>query len=129
MRIIYNIGLETKDAAGNVSLLDHEAVCEFVHELANCGFYGALLESRTEPTLVLDFDYAELRQHASFSLTGLANRICERFNQDCVAVYNTALEAGQLIGPRAEAWGEFNPEYFFLVDGTHPVASQPEVLH
>ena len=127
MQIIFNIGLGTKDAAGNVGLLDAEAVCEFVHELAGCGFYGALLESRTEPTLVLEFDYAELRQHTSF--TDVALEICERFNQDCVAVYNTALEAGQLIGPRAEAWGDFNPGYFFLVDGTHPVATQPEVLH
>lgn len=127
MRIIYNIGLGAKDAAGNVSLLDHEAVCEFVHELANCGFYGSLLESHTEPTLVLEFDYAELRKH--IGATKLAYRICEQFKQDCVAVYNTALEAGQLIGPRAEAWGDFNPEYFFLVDGTHPVAAQPEVLH
>ena len=127
MQIIFNIGLETKDAAGNVGLLDVEAVCEFIHELAGCGFYGALLESRTEPTLVLEFDYAELREHAS--ITDVALEICERFNQDCVAVYNTALEAGQLIGPRAEAWGDFNPEHFFLVDGTHPVASQPEVLH
>ena len=127
MQIIFNIGLETKDAAGNVIVLDPEAVCEFVHELAGCGFHGALLESRTEPTLVLEFDHAELRQHASF--TNVALKICERFNQDCVAVYNTTLEAGQLIGPRAEAWGEFNPEYFFLVDGTHPVATQAEVLH
>lgn len=127
MRIIYNIGLQSKDADGNVIALDLEAVCEFVHELANCGFYGALLESRTEPTLVLDFDYAELREH--IGTTKLAYRVCERFNQDCVAVYNTALEAGQLIGPRAESWGDFNPEYFFLVDGTHPVAAQPEVLH
>lgn len=127
MQIIFNIGLETKDAAGNVGLLDVEAVCEFIHELTSCGFYGALLESRTEPTLVLEFDYAELREHAS--ITDVALEVCERFNQDCVAVYNTALEAGQLIGPRAEAWGDFNPEYFFLVDGTHPVASQPEVLH
>lgn len=127
MQIIFNIGLETKDAAGNVGLLDAEAVCEFIHGLTNCGFYGALHESRTEPTLVLEFDYAELREN--IGLTKLAYRICERFHQDCVAVYNTGLEAGQLIGPRAEAWGDFNPEYFFLVDGTHPVAAQPEVLH
>ena len=127
MHIIFNIGLESKDADGNVIVLDPEAVCEFVHELAGCGFYGALLKSRTEPTLVLEFDYAELRQHASF--TGLALEICERFSQDCVAVYNTTFEVGQLIGPRAEAWGDFDNERFFLVDGTHPVATQPEVLH
>ena len=127
MQIIFNIGLEAKDAAGNVSLVEHGEVCEFVHELAGCGFYGSLLESHTEPTLVLEFDYAELREHAS--ITDVALEICEHFNQDCVAVYNTALEAGQLIGPRAEAWGDFNPEYFFLVDGTHPVATAPEVLH
>ena len=127
MQIIFNIGLETKDAAGNVIALDPEAVCEFFHELAGCGFHGALLKSRTEPTLVLEFDYAEPREN--IGVTELAYRICERFNQDCVAVYNTTLEAGQLIGPRAEAWGDFNPDYFFLVDGTHPVAAQPEVLH
>lgn len=127
MHIIFNIGLESKDADGNVITLDPEAVCEFTHELAGVGFWGAVLESHTEQTLVIEFDYAELRQHASF--TGLALEICERFSQDCVAVYNTALEAGQLIGPKADEWGVFNPGYFFLVDGTHPVAAQPEVLH
>ena len=127
MRIIFNIGLETKDAAGNAIALDPEAVCEFTHELAGVGFWGAVLESHTEQTLVIEFDYAEPREN--IGVTELAYRICERFNQDCVAVYNTTLEAGQLIGPRAEAWGEFNPDYFFLVDGTHPVATQAEVLH
>ena len=126
MQIIFNIGLEAKDAAGNVSLVEHEEVCEFVHELAGCGFYGALLESHTEPTLVLGFDYAELREN--IGVTKLAYRICERFHQECVAVYNTGLQAGQLIGPQAEAWGDFDNERFFLVNGANPVATQPEVL-
>ena len=126
MQIIFNIGLEAKDAAGNVSRVEHEEVCEFVHELAGCGFYGALLESHTEPTLVLEFDYAELREN--IGVTKLAYRICERFHQECVAVYHTGLQAGQLIGPQAEAWGDFDHERFFLVNGANPGATQPEVL-
>lgn len=35
---------------------------------------------------------------------------CE-LNQDCVAVAFPD-GTGRLVGPRSEAWGEFNPEYF-----------------
>ena len=127
MNVIFNIGLEA-NIAGEVVTLDHESVCSFLYARTGAGFYGAIHTSHTEQTLVVEFEYVDLR-NASVSIVGLANELCERYHQDCVAVYTTGLDAGQLIGPRAEAWGDFNPEYFFLVDGTHPVAAQPEVLH
>ena len=46
-------------------------------------------------------------------------------SQDCIAVYDVDTKAGELIGPKAAEWGEFNPEYFVLFDGSRLV--QPAV--
>ena len=40
----------------------------------------------------------------------LGNAISEALRQDCIAM--AFLNDGALVGPRAAAWGEFNPEYF-----------------
>lgn len=37
--------------------------------------------------------------------------LCTRFGQDCAAV-RWGNGEGMLVGPRAEGWGGFNPEYF-----------------
>ena len=73
----------------------------------------ALLESDTEPTLV-----AEVATGFATTLTvlRLLHRVAEELDQDCIAVYRE-LTGGALIGPRADAWGPFNPEYFLLLDG------------
>lgn len=39
-------------------------------------------------------------------------RLAEKLDQDCIAVLNESTGEGQLIGPRAYAWGEFNENYF-----------------
>lgn len=41
----------------------------------------------------------------------------EELKQDCIAVYRELTGGGALVGPRADAWGPFNPEYFLLLDG------------
>lgn len=60
-----------------------------------------------EPTLVLLFTDEDERR-----IREIANEICERWNQDCVALRNGLSGEGWLIGPRAHEWGEFNIEYF-----------------
>ncbi len=45
-------------------------------------------------------------------------------NQDAIAVYLPDFGHGALIGPRAEAWGNFNPEFFLLPDGSRLSARQ-----
>jgi hypothetical protein len=51
-------------------------------------------------------------------MTAPANEL----GQECIALYYPGAEFGQLIGPRAAAWGEFNPEFFLMPDGTRMAA-------
>ena len=78
-----------------------------------------VLRSDTETTVVL---------HAHIDgpqIEKLVTELCGVLGQDCIAVYAPAVQLGDLIGPGAKAWGSFNPEFFFLLDGTRlqqPVA-------
>jgi hypothetical protein len=111
-KIILNIGL-----AGNGQTLDEHLVSESVAELVNgVGSFCALVQSHTEPTLVVEFVTAEL-DAAGVDVLTVASTICNQLDQDCVALYSTGVGAGFLIGPRASKWGPFNPNYFFLLDG------------
>lgn len=40
--------------------------------------------------------------------------LCDRTNQDCIAVWYPRLNNGVLFGPHAAEWGDFNPEFFIL---------------
>ena len=46
-----------------------------------------------------------------------ANELCYVLHQECIAQL-APIYGGQLLGPKAAEWGEFNPEYFILPDGT-----------
>lgn len=109
MRLTLNIGLARE---GNSNI----GVGTALRELNNMGF--AILRhaghtSDTELTLVVDADDKDQ--------PGRDNRIAmlsARLGQDCIAVYDYAAQEGDLIGPNAAAWGEFNPAYFLNLDGT-----------
>jgi len=64
-------------------------------------------QSSTEPTLVARFWYSgELDD-----LRGQIYKLAKRLDQDCIAVF-VHEEFGELIGPNASAWGDFDPQYF-----------------
>lgn len=72
-----------------------------------------IAQSDTEPTAVLVVDDGDS--------PGQDNRIdmlSTTLNQDCIAAWSPADAFGQLIGPRADKWGEFNPEFFIMPDGS-----------
>lgn len=60
-------------------------------------------QSTTERTLV-----AVLEEAAT---DGALWALCADLEQDCIA-QQVEGQPGQLVGPRAEAWGPFNPDYF-----------------
>jgi len=71
-----------------------------------------VIQSDTEPTLV-----AELRR----PLTALAaHEIAAHLKQDAVAQWDG--RDGQLYGPNATAWGEFDPAFFLTLDGSRLAA-------
>lgn len=71
----------------------------------------ALVESDTEPTLVV-------RATHTGDVKACVNWLAEKLNQDCIAVYIPSKNEGHLYGPRASKWGDFNPEFFFMLDGS-----------
>lgn len=78
--------------------------------------------SDSEPTLVVIAWFGNENGLSSTSLNvtwrQAVYHTARQLNQDCIAVYNPDTRAGYLIGPRAEAWGEFNAGFFIQIDGT-----------
>ena len=60
-----------------------------------------------EPTLV-----AVLFVDSPHGFTKAMCDLCDKFQQECVAVYFPVTGEGKLIGPRAHAWGEFHIDKF-----------------
>lgn len=114
MDILLNIGLARPDGG-------HSDASTVLRTLRARGFHhtdAKLHVSNTEETVVakLESTDAPIRQVRQ-QLYYVANDL----GQDCIAVLfdDAAGEPeGALIGPRAAAWGEFDPAQFLLLDGT-----------
>lgn len=104
MEVILNIGLNTNTG----ETLNHLTTLRQVATVADIRQF-ALVQSDTEPTLVVaanvnDVDYT-------------VKALSDELEQDCIAVYYPKTGHGKLVGEKAAAWGDFNPEFFFLLDG------------
>ncbi len=106
--ITLNIGLETNDG-GKVAL--HTAIL-----VTNNRFN--IIKSRLdvspnggEETLVCVVEYCP-------EFVDLLHEICGLLKQDCIACFGYLANGkpgepwGELIGPKAESWGQFNHSYF-----------------
>ena len=106
MKLILNIGLDvqaTRQIAAHVALEIVKANGFIVHS-------SKVIESDTEPTLVVEVSgYGSLRKALETISTDL--------HQDCIAVWVPESAVGRLVGPRADKWGAFNPEFFIMPDG------------
>lgn len=69
-----------------------------------------VLESNTEKTLVAIVDH-------DGDVVDAVYQLAEKLNQEAIAVWWPARAEGKLIGPKAEAWGEFDPAQFLMPDG------------
>ena len=76
------------------------------------------VQSDSEPTIVAEIeswadgigiDAAQARAIAQLSID---------LGQDCIASYDLSEGRGLLLGPRADAWGDFDPAFFILPDGS-----------
>lgn len=120
MAIVINVGLLTNT---NESL-DLGLAIQTVNNLL--GYVPAwnitdvkLVQSDSEPTLVIILESSYLWNAYSLrTLRGLVFTLADNLEQDCIALWNGYEDKGTLIGSNTESWGEFNPKYFFLGDGT-----------
>lgn len=121
MIIELNIGLnvtggENGEAAVNlranraIALLQASVFCANIHGAR----HG---DSVSEPTLIVKLGVScETRAQREIEL------ISELLQQDCIAWYNATEYTGALLGPKAAAWGEFDPQYFLRFDANRPKA-------
>lgn len=108
MSFILNIGLKT-NTGEQLNATDTLAAVE----AAGFKVTAQSLEfSNTELTLVL------LCSGHMGAYRIKIEHLCDVLKQDCIAAYDMARKYGDLIGPKAAEWGEFNPEFFLLLDGT-----------
>jgi hypothetical protein len=76
-------------------------------------------QSSTEPTIVATLPHVP-------GLRRRLHELAEALGQDCLAVVAGQGQdwvSGALVGPRAEAWGAFDPRYFLTLDGAPLVAA------
>lgn len=111
MKFILNIGLN----AGATETIAADVAKQVVAANEFLITKSAIVQSDTEPTLVCEVQ--ALTRSPSLVLQFLY-QIAIDLDQDCIAVYREATRKGVLIGPRAADWGEFNPEFFFTLDGS-----------
>ena len=116
--LILNIGLARNDG------LPNNTPAFVVAELNRSGLPAAsctVVVSTTEPTVVVRLRRADALRHGDSSLRHTLHLVSCFLHQDCLAVYDPEAPGltGYLVGPKAKAWGEFNPALFVLEDG-HP---------
>jgi len=122
MQLILNIGLKSNgrqyDAGLAVDALRGTGLASILNRYT-------LVQSDTEPTLVVTCEFTPTNSAGNAIPAQAAYQVAAALNQDCIAVYSPHVAFGALIGPRAALWGAFNPEFFIMPDGTR--LSQPAV--
>jgi hypothetical protein len=73
----------------------------------------AVFDSDTEPTVVVTIGGS-----LSEPFTKAIHRVSVALEQEAIAVYSPSTQTGAVVGPKAEAWGAFNPSFFIMPDGT-----------
>ena len=114
--LLLNIGLARKGK-------DNLTIRQVYHALAAQDIsvmQSAVHKSNTELTfvckVVLPVAVDDRHPFAAGDLSAV-HRAAERLEQDCIAVWDDSSNAGVLVGPRAAAWGTFNPSFFLKLDG------------
>lgn len=118
-----NIGLSVDGDKPSAALLAQRAafVIDEVRRrgLAVMDLEGfAIVESNTEPTIVVRLNTAWSKADVRVMQAWVAG-LAKAFHQEAIAALADSNDRliGFLAGPKAEKWGPFNPEYFFVVVG------------
>ena len=105
MKALLNIGL----AIGTTSKLDPADVLRVLELRGHEVVMSDVRRSSTEDTLVVAM--------ASKPSYADVYTLAQSLAQDAIAIWYPETFKGELIGPRAELWGSFNPAYFLGLDG------------
>lgn len=106
-----NIGLKAGTAPYQTNVPVFDAL-RAVRRVGGKFHHSTIQKSDTENTLVIELD-GGLTRRALYDLAGA-------LGQEAVAqcmYFGDDRQWGELVGPKAEAWGAFNPQFFLLLDG------------
>lgn len=65
-------------------------------------------------TLVLELSVSGAFTDETKVVTALAKKL----KRDCIAYYHVQIDVGRLLGPKADAWGAFDPKRFVMPNGS-----------
>jgi hypothetical protein len=114
MSYLLNIGLDNMPAEAGRTVASK--VLFAARAMRTAGFvnlYAKVLRSDSEPTLVANVNYESKNGYLN-----AAYSLADALGQDCIALVNDTTKRGWLMGPRADNWGGFNPEFFIMLDGS-----------
>lgn len=117
--LVLNIGLLRSD---NKQLLNPLFVEQYLAHIGLDVREFKLFVSKTEPTAVVVLRVEQWMPGAETPMQyTLASRISKEvaafLKQEAIALYVPCYDVGILVGPKAEAWGDFNAEFFLMPDG------------
>lgn len=101
--VILNIGL----MVGDTEIASYAAF-RAMHQLGILWGRSERYDSDTEPTLVVECDATDAQVH----------ELSIMLEQECIAVWDRMHREGRLVGPLKHKWGEFDPEFFLLPNGS-----------
>lgn len=113
-RVYFNIGLGNNKAGTGVLSPAQRALMleqELAHGLSfrNVTHYAAHFRPESEPVVVFS---------AEVNHGGALRQLVRKLEQDCIAMYYPTISKGDLFGPRADLWGDFNKEFFIFPEVT-----------
>ena len=112
MEVILNIGLAREGAS---DIAKNAVINETDAAFRGAAYVYRFHESDTETTAVV---YADDNGLDANQVSLIVDRLARKLGQDCIAVYYPEAGHGALVGPNAAKWGEFNPSFFLLRDGS-----------
>ena len=78
-------------------------------------YIDVVKQSASEPTLVIRGVITREDRLSQYKFRLFLFRLSVALSQDCIAAVfepHGKLPVGELIGPKADAWGPFNPDFF-----------------
>ena len=120
MKVEFNIGLDIAGARNSLhdcTLRARQAIeiikitgIRYRVERISSQYEGPDGTIHLEQALVVELSVYEAARIAS--IRSLAYEIAVALSRDCVAVFWPATERGELVGPNAAKWGDFNINFF-----------------
>lgn len=114
MSLVLNIGRRV-DSTG--AILPASSVYAALEALHLTVLSSVHVQSDTEPTLVVEVESWSDGIGVDAAQAAMIGALAEDLGQDCIATWDPSEGRGLLLGPRADAWGSFDPSFFVGLDG------------